>query len=94
MLDLKSALADILGVRSNALQLVGVDEGCVVIKFHLPAAVADRLFANGLTSKQEADIRALSVLWLKCGGYKLEETPNDADITPANTTEMARKSGC
>ena len=73
VLDLKSAIADILGIDTNVLRLVGIEEGCVIVTFLLPAAVASSLFANGLTAEQEADIRALPVLWLTCGDYKLKD---------------------
>ncbi len=93
VLDLKGAIADILGVRSYALQLIGIKRGCVVVTFLIPASTAANIFASGLTAKQEADIRALSVLWLECGDYKLEETPHDttsidfSNATPGNTSE-------
>ena len=41
--------------------------------------MAESVFAQGLTAKQKADIRALSILWLDCGDYKLEEIPPNAD---------------
>ena len=80
VLDLKSAIADILGLKSAAaLQLLSIKEGCVVVTFSILSTVAEKVFAHGLTAKQEADIRALSVLWLECGDYKLEEIPRNAD---------------
>ena len=71
--DLKDAVAEYLGMKSYTLRLMDIEEGCVVVTVLLPTAVANYVFANGLTPKQEADIRALSVLWLKCGSYQLEE---------------------
>ena len=80
VLDLKSAIAEILGLKSAAaLQLLSIKEGCVVVAFSILSTVAESIFARGLTAKQEADIRALSVLWLECGDYKLEEIPHNAD---------------
>ena len=80
VLDLKSAIADILELKSSAsLQLLSIKEGCVVVTFSILSTVAESIFARGLTAKQEADIRALSVLWLECGDYKLEEIPRNAD---------------
>ena len=80
VLDLKSAIADILGLQSAAaLHLLSIKEGCVVVTFSILSSVAERVVARGLTAKQEADIRALSVLWLECGDYKLEEIPRNAD---------------
>ena len=83
VLDLKSAIADILRLKSSgALQLLSIKEGCVVVTFSILSTVAEKMFTRrGLTSKQEADIRALSVLWLECGDYKLEEIPHNADST-------------
>ena len=79
VLNLKGAIAKILDVKPYTLRLISIEEGCVVVTFLLPAAVASYLFDNGLTAKQEADIRALSVLWLKCGSYILEEIPHVVD---------------
>ena len=80
VLDLKSAIADILGLKSAAaLRLLSIKEGCVVVTFSILSTVAESILARGLTAKQEADIRALSVVWLKCGDYKLEEIPPNAD---------------
>ena len=80
VLDLKSAIAEILGLKSGAaLQLLSIKEGCVVAAFSILSTVAESVFARGLTAKQEADIRALSVLWLECGDYKLQEILPNAD---------------
>ena len=80
VLDLKSAIANIFGLKSAAaLQLLSIKEGCVVVTFSILSSVAESVFARGLTAKQEADIRALSVLWLESGDYKLEEIPHNAD---------------
>ena len=57
VLDLKSAIADILGLKSAAaLHLLSIKEGCVVVTFSILSAVAEKVFASGLTAKQEADI--------------------------------------
>ena len=74
VLNLKSAIAEILGLRSDALRLLSIKEGCVLVTFSVQSTVADNIFARGLTAKQEADIRALSVSWLECTDYKLEES--------------------
>ena len=80
VLDLKSAIANILGLESSAaLHLLSIKEGCVVVTFSILSTVAESVFARGLTAKQEADIRALSVLWLECGDYKLEEIHHNAE---------------
>ena len=79
VLNLKNAIAALLGLSTSALHLLSIEEGCVVVTFSLLSTVAEKVFARGLTAKQEADIRALSVLWLECGDYKLEEIPHNAD---------------
>ncbi len=61
VLDLKKAVAKILGLRTPALRLVGIEEGCVVVTFLIPAFVAD------LTPGQLKDFNALPVLHLSCG---------------------------
>lgn len=69
--DLHGALAKVLGVKMSALRLVAIKKDRVVVTFNILTSVAKIVFSNGLTTQQEADIRALSVLWLKCGDYKL-----------------------
>ncbi len=97
VLDLKSAIAKILGIRPYTLRLIDIEEGCVVVTFLIPTTVANYVFASGLTAEQKAKIQALSVLWLKCGDYKLEELPHDAgsedvkEITPDYHSERKCK---
>ncbi len=90
VLDLKDAIAGILGVKSCALRLVSIKKGCVVVAFLIPATVANYIFASGLTAKQEADIQAQSVLWLECGDYKLEETSCSRKL-PAYLSEICKQ---
>ena len=92
--DLKSAIAGILGLKSAAaLQLISIKEGCVVVTFSILSTVAEKVFARGLTAKQEADIRALSVLWLECGDYKLEEIQDHTGTIQliSHNTDLLRK---
>lgn len=82
VLNLKCAIADILGLKSSAaLRLLSIKKGCVLVVFSILSTMAEKVFARGLTAKQEADIRALSVLWLVCGEYELEEIIPNADHT-------------
>ncbi len=78
VVNLKSAIAEVLDVRGDALQLVGVEEGCVVVTFSIPSSIARYIFVNGLTEKQETTLRAFSVLWLKCRDYQLGEFPRES----------------
>ena len=71
VLDLKRAIARILGLRPSALKIIDVKEGCIIVTFHIPTSVANALFtANTVFTKQQQDeLRAISLLWLKCNGY-------------------------
>ena len=71
IVDLHEALAKILGVKMCALRLIAIKKDKAVVTFNIQTSVAKVVFFNGLTAQQEADIRALSVLWLKCADYKL-----------------------
>ncbi len=91
VLDLKCALADVFGLKPSALQLAGIEKGSVIVNFLIPITVATCIFASGLTAKQEADIRALSVLWLECRNYKLEEIPQGKEIKDVAQVKGSRK---
>lgn len=72
LVNLKPAIAKILGLMPSALRLVDVEEGCVVATFLIPTFVADDIFpADKKMATHEADaLRALSVLWVKCENYR------------------------
>ena len=74
VLDLKKRIADILGVTPSTLRLLSVEEGCLIVTFLTTAFVADAILpADGeLTTKQTEDFRAISVMWLECGGHRVE----------------------
>lgn len=91
VVNLKSAIAKILGVKSHALRLVGIEEGCVVVTFFLPRTVAAYVFDNGLSAKQEAEIKALPVMWLKCRGFKLGGISHQLDVRFATAMFDANK---
>lgn len=62
VLDLKRTIAKILRLLPSALQLVGIEEGCLIVTFLIPS------FASDFTPEQIREFQALSsVLWLKCG---------------------------
>lgn len=73
VIDLKRIVADILHLKTSALRLMDIREGCVVVTFLVPGFVPDALFGNGkqLTETQLERFRALSIQWLKCGKYML-----------------------
>lgn len=64
--DIKKVVAKILHLRSLALRLVGIEEGCVLVTFLIPPFVPD------LTSEQIQEFQTLSVSWLKCGDQEFD----------------------
>ena len=71
LIELKTAIADIMNLNPSAFQLISIEEGCVVVTFLVPEAVAEHIFKMSLTETQKADIKALSVNWLKCENFTL-----------------------
>ena len=71
---IKSTIARILGIKSAALQLVDIEEGCVEVTFLIPTPVAELLFCEDsiLTEEQKREFQALKVVWLKCNKCKFE----------------------
>lgn len=69
--NFKRRIAKILGLLPSALHILDIKDGCVVVTFLIPASVADDLFTPDtvFTSEQEEELRAESVLWLKCNGH-------------------------
>lgn len=68
IIDLQTAITEILGLKSSALQLLDIKDGCVVVTFLTPTPVAELVFTEHtvLTEEQKRRFRALSVLWLRC----------------------------
>ncbi len=69
--DLKKFIAKILNLHPSTLQIVDIEEGCVVVTFLIPATVADAIFTPDtvFTPQQEEELQAASVLQLECNGY-------------------------
>ena len=72
-LNLKKAVANILGLKSSALRLLSIAEGCVVVTFLLPAFIAEDIFTgeNPLTQHQKQEFRTLAVLWLESNNCRI-----------------------
>ena len=72
--DLKHKIAAILGVTPSTLRLFSIEEGCLLVTFLTPAFVADKIFSAGgiLPTKQIDELRVNSVMWVKCGDYRIE----------------------
>ena len=98
--NIKFSMARILGLKSAALRLKGIEEGCVVATFLIPTPVAEIAFnkCTEFTKEQVKQFQALSVLYLKCngflfdfndtadGGQKDEEHGAQKKLTPAQAS--------
>ena len=71
---LRTAFANIIGVKRAALQLLDVQHGCIVVTYLIPTPVADLIFHKDTiyTKEQEEQIQNLSVSWLECNGRKFD----------------------
>lgn len=67
ILHLKNTIASILGVNNAALQLVDIKEGCVLVSFLIPTAVAEVTFNEHtvFTQEQTELLQTAQVSWLK-----------------------------
>ena len=72
VVNLKSSVAALLGLKPSALRLFSVEEGCVIVTFLIPAFVADIIFATGKMITMSKGFQDLSVLWIKCGDFKFD----------------------
>lgn len=68
IVDLKKEVARILHLMPFAIRLYSIEDGCVMVTFHLPASVADIIFTGGkkFTPSEMEIFWSLSVLWLRC----------------------------
>lgn len=71
IVDLKKQIAGIMNISSAALEIIDIEEGCVIVTFSIPTSVADALFTadTEITLQQEAELQAIEVLWLACNGH-------------------------
>ena len=71
IMDLKTSIAEILGINPMALQLHDCEQGDSVIVFLIPTPVANLLFNKHtlLTELQKEQFRAWSVRWIRCNDY-------------------------
>ena len=72
--ELKKIIAKILKLKPSTLHIVDIEDGCVVVTFNIPTFVADVLFTPDtlFVPQQQDELRAASVLWLKCNGYTFD----------------------
>lgn len=76
VLDLKKTIAKILRLKPSALQLVGIEEGCVIVTFLIPSFLAN------FTAEQIQEFQASSVLWFKCGDQEFHFRESSQDSNP------------
>lgn len=64
VVNLKSSLAALLGLRPSALRLFSIEEGCVIVTFLIPDFVADTIFGadKRMSISQKEGFQSLSVL--------------------------------
>ena len=77
VINLRSAVAKILRLRPSALQLLSIEEGCLIVTFLISAKVADIVFVcdKKLTPEEYEEFLMLEVIWLECNGCKYDFSP-------------------
>jgi hypothetical protein len=70
VVDLQRAIAKTLKTKPSALQLVSIEEGCILVKFLISTALKGTL--TELSPHQKEELRKLSILSLSCGDYELD----------------------
>ena len=66
LLNLQDRISAILDVMPGALQLISVEEGCVIMTFLVSTQLAQIIFINEeFTAQEIQEFQALSVLWLE-----------------------------
>ena len=67
IIDVQVAVARILHLIPSAVQLYSIEDGCVVVKFHLPTRVAEIIFTKSMefSPVEQKVLVSLSVLWLE-----------------------------
>ena len=68
IVDLKFFIAKILKIHPSTLQIIDIEDGCVIVTFLVPGFVADTIFTPDtvFTQQQEDEFQAASILWLRC----------------------------
>ena len=84
---LKKFIAKIMDdLNPSALQIVDIEDGCVILTFLIPASVADAIFTptKVFTQQQEEEFQSASILWLKCNGQPFFFGREDHAGSPGN----------
>jgi hypothetical protein len=83
VLHLKKAIAKVLRLKTPALRLVGIEEGCVLVTFLIP------FYPASLSPEQIQELWTLSVLRFQCGDQVFDSIPgkrktNDSSPLPSS----------
>ena len=71
VVEFERTIANILDIKQSMLHLYKIEDGCIILTFHIPTAIAENIFDTGLTERQIKRLQHSSVLWLKCGIYDI-----------------------
>ena len=79
--DLRTAIAEVWGMKPAALEILDIGDGCVMVTFLIPTPVANVIFNSHtiLTRQRKKKIQALAVLSLECNGCKFSISPSAED---------------
>jgi hypothetical protein len=90
VVDLQRAIAKTLKTKPSALQLIRIEEGCILMKFLISAALKSTLIK--LSPHQKNELQRLSIVSLRCGEYKLDlsncESDHGQDISKSGEEGM------
>lgn len=72
VIELKRETARIFKLMPSAIQLYSIEDGCIVVTFHIPALVADLILerCKKLAPNEKKKIWSFSVFWLECDGNR------------------------
>ena len=96
--DINAAVAQILHLLPTTIQLISIEKGCVVVKFHILTFIADIVFTKNkkFSPLEEEALHSLSVLWIECNGRKFEISKDSEEVTHVmvenNVTKLGKPS--
>jgi hypothetical protein len=79
IVNVRKAIAAILDTIPSALRLINIEEGCILVTFLIPTALAEVVYRT--SAHQREQLRSLSVLRLRCGDYLLDLTHSDRQVS-------------
>lgn len=72
--EVRRAVANILGLKSSALHLCSVTDGCVILTLLISRSIAESVFTSDaiFTAQNIREFQEAKVMWLECYGYKFD----------------------